>query len=86
LPQRHGEKRVGFGIAQALRRRLQGRKRVAGALLHQQRAAANLQGRSMTRIAFQDFVGNALGILRPIAVQCHPRALQRRAVLGAGTG
>jgi hypothetical protein len=66
---------------------LERRNRIGGALLHQQRAAADLQGRAVTRIAFQDFVGNALGILRLVAVQCHPRALQRRAVvLGVRTG
>jgi hypothetical protein len=54
--------------------------------LHQQRAAADLQGRAATLIAFQDFVGNALGILRAIAVQCHPRALERRVEIGVATG
>jgi hypothetical protein len=40
----------------------------------------------MTRVDFQDFVGNALGVLPAIAVQCHPRTLQRRAELGVATG
>jgi hypothetical protein len=40
----------------------------------------------MARVAFQDFVGNALGVLRAIAVQCDPRALQRRVGVGVATG